>query len=74
MVEVKDSGPGIPPEDAGKVFERFYRVDKARTRSEGGAGLGLSIARWAVQAHGGNIGLDSPPGGGCTFKVSLPAK
>jgi heavy metal sensor kinase len=74
VVEVKDSGPGIPPEHAAKVFDRFYRVDKARTRSEGGAGLGLSIAKWAVQAHGGNIAIDSAPGGGCTFKVSLPVK
>ncbi len=71
-VEIEDHGPGIPLEDHSKVFDRFYRVDKARSRESGGAGLGLSIARWAVEAHGGNIGLESAPQGGCTFCVSLP--
>jgi heavy metal sensor kinase len=73
MVEIADDGPGIPAEHLTKVFDRFYRVDKSRTRKDGGAGLGLSIANWAVQAHGGNITLDSPVGAGCTFKVCLPA-
>ena len=72
-VEIQDNGPGIPLEDQGKIFDRFYRVDKARWRESGGAGLGLSIAKWAVEAHGGHIGLDSAPNGGCTFRVSLPA-
>jgi two-component system OmpR family sensor kinase len=73
MVEIADDGPGIAAEHLTKVFDRFYRVDKSRTRKDGGAGLGLSIANWAVQAHGGNITLDSPAGAGCTFKVCLPA-
>lgn len=71
-IEVRDSGPGIPPEHRDKIFERFYRVDKARTREEGGTGLGLSIADWAVRAHGGRIELECDPGSGCTFCVRLP--
>jgi signal transduction histidine kinase len=73
IVEIADNGPGIPPEHLANVFDRFYRVDKSRTRSDGGAGLGLSIANWAVRAHGGEIGLDSTPGAGCMFKICLPA-
>jgi signal transduction histidine kinase len=72
-VEIQDSGPGIPLEDQARIFDRFYRVDKARWRESGGAGLGLSIARWAVEAHGGSIGLDSAPNQGCTFHISLPS-
>jgi len=71
-VEIEDHGPGIPPEHQTRVFERFYRVDKARGRESGGAGLGLSIAKWAVESHGGSIGLESAIGGGCTFRISLP--
>jgi heavy metal sensor kinase len=71
-VEVQDRGPGIPFEDRDRVFERFYRVDKSRARESGGAGLGLSIAKWAIEAQGGTIGLDSTPGEGCTFRISLP--
>ncbi len=73
VVEVHDNGPGIPAEDRSKVFDRFYRVDRARWRESGGAGLGLSIAKWAVEAHGGSIALDSEPGQGCTFRIALPA-
>jgi heavy metal sensor kinase len=72
VVEVHDSGPGIPPEHRDKIFDRFYRVDKARSRDEGGAGLGLSIAEWAVRAHGGRIELECEPEPGCTFRVFLP--
>jgi len=71
-LEVIDQGPGIPSEHQPHVFDRFFRVDKARTRQWGGAGLGLSITRWAVEAHGGDITLRSEEGQGSTFRVSLP--
>jgi signal transduction histidine kinase len=71
-VEIHDSGPGIPPEHRARVFERFYRVDKARTRDEGGSGLGLSIADWGVRAHGGQIELECLEQSGCTFRIRLP--
>lgn len=72
LIEVQDSGPGISAEHAEKVFQRFYRVDKARTRAEGGTGLGLSIVEWAVSANGGSVELNCGPGPGCTFTVRLP--
>jgi heavy metal sensor kinase len=72
-MEIQDSGPGVPLEDRAKIFDRFYRVDKARWRESGGAGLGLSIAKWAVEAHGGSIGLTSESTQGCTFRISLPS-
>ena len=72
VVEVRDSGPGIPPEHAKQVFERFYRVDKARSRAEGGAGLGLSIVQWAVSAHDGKVELKCDVEPGCVFVVCLP--
>jgi heavy metal sensor kinase len=71
-VDVQDSGPGIPPQDRAKIFDRFYRVDKARSRADGGAGLGLSIAEWAVRAHRGRIELDCDHGPGCLFRVRIP--
>jgi heavy metal sensor kinase len=74
VLEVADNGPGITPEHAGKVFDRFYRIDQSRSREGGGAGLGLSIAQWAVEEHGGTIALDSQPGSGSTFQIRLPAK
>ena len=70
-VEVTDTGSGIPPEHRDRVFDRFYRIDKARSRDLGGAGLGLAIARWAVEAHGGRIDLESVEGRGSTFRISL---
>jgi heavy metal sensor kinase len=73
VTEIEDSGPGIPPEDQPKVFDRFYRVDKARWRESGGAGLGLSIVKWTVEAHGGAVTLESRPTEGCTFRISLPS-
>jgi len=72
FLDVIDHGTGIPSEHQPYVFDRFYRVDKARTRECGGAGLGLSITRWAVEAHGGDITLESEEGHGSTFRVSLP--
>ncbi len=71
-ISVRDTGPGIAPEHLTHVFDRFYRVDAARSRAEGGAGLGLSICRWIAEAHGGAIRAESPPGGGARFTVSLP--
>ena len=73
VVEIQDKGPGIPLEDQRRVFDRFYRVDKARWRESGGAGLGLSIAKWAVEAHGGSIELNSEPNLGSTFRIILPS-
>jgi heavy metal sensor kinase len=72
QIAVSDTGIGIPAECAARVFERFYRVDRARSRSDSGSGLGLSIAKWVAEAHGGSINLDSTPGLGSTFTVSLP--
>jgi heavy metal sensor kinase len=73
QVEVADTGPGIPPEHFARIFDRFYRVDESRSREFGGAGLGLSIAQWAVRVHGGDIRLLPTPGGGCTFQIHLPS-
>ncbi len=72
VVEVRDRGPGIPEEAARKIFERFYRVDKARSRASGGTGLGLAIVAAIVEQHGGRVGLAPRPGGGTAFLVSLP--
>jgi heavy metal sensor kinase len=72
VIEVHDSGPGIPAEHRAHIFERFYRVDKARARAAGGAGLGLSIAQWAVAIHGGTIEVESANGGGSIFRTRLP--
>jgi Signal transduction histidine kinase len=69
---VRDTGVGIAEEHLEKIFERFYRIDKARSRESGGTGLGLSIADWIVREHKGSINVSSTPGKGTTFKVSLP--
>ncbi len=71
-IVVRDTGIGIAEKDRQRVFDRFYRVDKARSRALGGAGLGLSIVRWIVEVHGGDIRIDSAPGRGSTFTVDLP--
>ena len=72
VITVQDSGVGIAPDEQEKIFERFYRVDKARSREQGGAGLGLSIAQWIVTQHRGSIAVESRPGAGSVFRVELP--
>jgi two-component system OmpR family sensor kinase len=72
-VSIADSGPGIPPEEISRIFERFYQIDKSRARKTGGAGLGLPIAREIVEAHGGTIKAESVLGLGTRFIVALPA-
>jgi two-component system phosphate regulon sensor histidine kinase PhoR len=72
VVRVRDSGCGIEPEHLMRIFERFYRVDKARSRTLGGTGLGLAIVKHIVQAHGGTVRVESAPGTGSTFSIHLP--
>ncbi|TWT89882.1 Alkaline phosphatase synthesis sensor protein PhoR [Pseudobythopirellula maris] len=72
QINVTDTGPGIPEAAQARVFERFYRVDKARSRELGGTGLGLSIVKHLVQSFGGTVAVSSPPGEGSTFTVTLP--
>ena len=72
VVRVRDTGMGIPPEDIGRVFERFYRVDKTRSRDQGGKGLGLSIVKHLVDIHGGTVGVTSKQGEGSEFFFALP--
>jgi heavy metal sensor kinase len=72
LLAIADEGPGIPPEHRERVFHRFFRVDEARSRDRGGAGLGLAIAKWAVDIHGGRITVDEWPGGGAEFRILLP--
>jgi two-component system phosphate regulon sensor histidine kinase PhoR len=72
-LSVSDDGPGIPVEAKGRIFERFYRVDKARSREQGGTGLGLAIVKNVVQAHGGDVRVESAPGAGTEFFITLPA-
>ena len=72
VLEVADQGPGLTAEQAEHAFERFYRADQARARTTGGAGLGLAIVAALVEAHGGTVGLDTGPGQGATFRITLP--
>ncbi|MEC2489841.1 sensor histidine kinase, partial [Bacillus cereus] len=72
-ITIEDEGEGIPPEDLPHIFDRFYRVDKARTRSTGGTGLGLSIVKEIVELHDGNITVTSEVDYGSCFIISLPS-
>jgi heavy metal sensor kinase len=73
-IEVKDTGPGIPPGHEQRIFDRFYQVDRGRPRDTGGVGLGLSIARWAVEANGGRIEVGKVQGPGAVFLIVLPPR
>jgi two-component system phosphate regulon sensor histidine kinase PhoR len=72
IISVHDDGPGVPLSDQPHLFERFYRVHKDRSRDAGGSGLGLSIVKHTIQAHGGTVAVQSSPGAGATFVISLP--
>jgi signal transduction histidine kinase len=72
VVSVSDTGIGIASQDLAHIFDRFWRADKARSREQGGAGLGLSIAKWIVDIHGGSIDVESNPGKGSIFHVRVP--
>jgi len=71
-VAVADTGEGIPPQDLPNIFERFYRVDKSRARATGGSGLGLTIAKRLIEAHGGKIEVQSELGKGSRFAFTVP--
>ncbi len=72
LIAVADEGPGVPAEHRERIFHRFFRVDEARTRERGGVGLGLAIAKWAVEIHGGQITVENRAGGGAEFRILLP--
>ena len=74
VIRVIDSGPGLPPDQAARVFERFWRSDSSRARTSGGSGLGLAIVASIVAAHGGSVRFDSSVEGGSTVTVALPAR
>jgi signal transduction histidine kinase len=74
IITVADEGPGIPEADLSRIFERFYRVDKARSRESGGTGLGLSIVKHLVGILGGEVTAANRPSGGAVFTVRLPAR
>ncbi len=72
VLEITDSGPGIARRHQQKIFDRFYRINKDRSRETGGTGLGLAIAKWAVELNNGSIELSSNEGHGSTFRIRLP--
>ena len=74
VITVEDTGSGIPKEDIPYIFDRFYRVDKARTKDKGGTGLGLSIAKWIIKEHKGSIEIKSRVNIGTKISISISAK
>ena len=72
MLHIEDSGPGVPDESVERLFDRLYRVDHARTRARGGSGLGLTICKSIVEAHGGKISAANGQSGGLRFDIELP--
>jgi signal transduction histidine kinase len=74
VIQVEDSGIGISPADRQHIFDRFYRVDKSRSRAQGGSGLGLAMVKRIIESHGGAVTIDSTPGKGSIFTISLPAE
>jgi two-component system phosphate regulon sensor histidine kinase PhoR len=74
IIDVEDRGPGIPEDDLSRVFERFYRVDKSRSRDPGGTGLGLAIVKHLVELQGGRVSARNRPGGGAQFRIEIPAR
>jgi len=75
VIDVVDNGPGIPEQLRSRVFDRFYRVDKSRSRENGGTGLGLAIAKSAVEVQGGTLSLEPSSGGkGSVFRITLPLR
>ena len=70
---IADSGPGVARAERDKIFQRFYQVDRSRSKSRPGSGLGLAIVKHIVQLHGGSVGVEGEPGRGATFAVRLPA-
>ena len=74
LIRVSDTGIGIGPEHLDRIFERFYRVDKSRSKETGGTGLGLSIVKHAAEFHGGRVAIQSEPGSGTTITVRLPGE
>ena len=74
VIDVIDNGPGIPEELRSRVFDRFYRVDKSRSRENGGTGLGLAIAKSAVEVQGGTLSLELSNGVGSVFRITLPVR
>ena len=72
LLAIADEGPGVPAEHRDRIFNRFFRIDEARSRERGGAGLGLAIAKWAVEIHGGRITVHEARDGGSEFRISLP--
>ena len=74
VIEVRDHGPGIPPEHRGKIFERFYRIDPGRSREMGGTGLGLSLVKLTADGHGARVEVEGPPDGGSLFRLVLPRR